>query len=75
MGCYVLDDTAPESKFWRRGGGRGRDIEEYFDEVYRDIETLELVPVPIWAGPRIISGQYHEGEVSESSLLRGWQCQ
>ena len=45
MGSYIVDRNAPEDQPWRCCA-KPRDIQEYFDELYNEIETLVTVPVP-----------------------------
>ncbi|OAG17367.1 hypothetical protein CC77DRAFT_1052878 [Alternaria alternata] len=45
MGPFIVTQGAPEDQPWR-ACAKPRDIQEYFDELYTEIETLVTVPVP-----------------------------
>ncbi|CAN9115525.1 unnamed protein product [Alternaria alternata] len=45
MGSFIVNHDAPEDQPWRVAA-KPRDIQEYFDELYTEIETLVTVPVP-----------------------------
>jgi hypothetical protein len=53
--AHIVDSTAQGHQPWRRCA-KPRDIQEYFDELYVEIETLVTVPVPLSRG----NGCYHE---------------
>lgn len=45
MGSFIVNNDAPEDQPWRVAA-KPRDIQEYFDELYTEIDTLVTVPVP-----------------------------
>jgi len=49
MTPFVVDRSAPEDQPWRRCA-KPREIQQYFDKVYNEIETLVTVPVPLTRG-------------------------
>ncbi|CAN9173773.1 unnamed protein product [Alternaria alternata] len=46
MGPFIVTQGVPEDQPWR-ACAKPRDIQEYFDELYTEIETLVTVPVPM----------------------------
>jgi len=44
-GSLIVDLEAPDHQPWA-ACGKPRDIKEYFDEIYSQVETLQMVPVP-----------------------------
>ncbi|KAI4693516.1 uncharacterized protein J4E88_001889 [Alternaria novae-zelandiae] len=41
--------SAPDDQFWRQAA-KPREVQQYFDELYDEIETLVTVPVPLTRG-------------------------
>ncbi|KAI4917814.1 hypothetical protein J4E85_009906 [Alternaria conjuncta] len=49
MGPFIVDRSAPDDQFWRQAA-KPREVQQYFDELYDEIETLVTVPVPLTRG-------------------------
>ncbi|KAF2130203.1 hypothetical protein P153DRAFT_365842 [Dothidotthia symphoricarpi CBS 119687] len=75
MDSYLVDDTAPEEQPWL-GCAKPRDIQEFFDELYDEMESLKTVPVPKGEASwyhEVLPCEFPKGEIA-SRLLReyGW---
>lgn len=71
MGYFLVNKDAPDSQPWLQGANP-RPYQEYFDEIYDDILSLRMVPVPkstVGWYAEIIQGEVSDGRVSRAAPI------